>query len=980
MTSTTGHPGDHAARQADLLARARRRSGAERARTAPPLAHAATAEPAPLSHAQQRMWLMDSLGQGGARYHVPLATRLRGPLDPEALATALTALTARHAVLRTRYRQRDGRPRQEVGPVVRVPVAVVPAAEQDAPALLHEEAARPFDLATGPVLRALALRHAPDDHTLLLTVHHIAVDGGSLSVLTADLGALYAAAVEGRPADLPDPGPQYADYARWERGRDAELAAAADERAARLAGTRPLPLLRPVPPGTPERRAALHTAPLPAATLEDLRQLGARHGATLFTVVLAAAFATLRIATGEPDLTLGCAGGHRARPELRRLVGLQVNTLPVRADLSGDPRFTEVLAGVRAAQLDAQQHQHVPFDLVVARLDATARGTDGTPPLAVSCDVVRPAEPLALPGLTAEAVEIELGLAKFGLTLLVEDGPRPRCLLQHDPAALDAEPAGRLLAGFAELLAAVAADPDRRLSALPGTLLAPAAPAAEPPAESTGTGPGTGPEPPHPAVAALLADPRVADAAVVHPAAGPALAFAVVRGPGAPSGADLRAALRRRLPADRLPAAVTLLDALPRTADGGLDPARLPGAPAPAQPSAETPRLEAVRDAFAELLGSRPPADGDFFQLGGHSLVAVQLAERLRTRAGLPLTGLDVLEQRTPRALAALLDERATERRAALARRTGPTTGTTRVGTVLLTGATGGVGAAVLQELTAQGRPVRALVRPESAHLVARTGAEVAEGDLGDPDSLRRAVDGVDAVIHAACTFTEHAVDVAAMRVLVDGWRGSGPFVFVSSIDAYGRPAAHEVPEGAPATGPVSPYGQAKAECERILLAAAGTGGRGPGVVVRSPLVWGPHRRLRDQLRWGATGALYQAALANRPIALPMPPAGAGPDHHVACWVHAAALARAVAGCADGGAGTARAAGRIVNAVSGHVPWPEFTAELVRLLGSSSPLEETADADPELLRPWRYRADALADLLRPEPGEDWHTVLAAMTG
>ncbi|WP_395293131.1 condensation domain-containing protein [Kitasatospora hibisci] len=994
MTSATGHPGDHAARQADLLARARRRSGAERARTARPLARAATAEPAPLSHAQQRMWLMDSLGQGGARYHVPLATRLRGPLDPEALATALTALTARHAVLRTRYGQRDGRPCQEIGPVVRVPVAVVPAAEQDAPALLHEEAAHPFELATGPVLRALALRHAPDDHTLLLTVHHIAVDGGSLPVLTADLRVLYAAAVEGRPADLPDPGPQYADYARWERGRDAELAAAADERAARLAGTRPLPLLRPVPPGTPERRAALHTAPLPAATLDGLRQLGARHGATLFTVVLAAAFATLRIATGEPDLTVGCAGGHRARPELRRLVGLQVNTLPVRADLSGDPRFTEVLAGVRAAQLDAQQHQHVPFDLVVARLDATARGADGTPPLAVSCDVVRPAEPLALPGLTGEAVEIDLGLAKFGLTLLVEDGPRPRCLLQHDPAALDAEPAGRLLAGFAELLAAVAADPTHRLSALPGARLAPAAPAApqsaaepasaapeaDPAAAPAGTEPGAASEPPHPAVAALLADPRVADAAVVHPAAGRAVAYAVVRGPGAPSGADLRAALRRRLPADRLPAAVTLLDAMPRTADGGLDPARLPAAPAPAEPPAPTPRLEAVRDAFAELLGGRPPADGDFFQLGGHSLVAVQLAERLRTRAGLPLTGLDVLEQRTPRALAALLDERATERRAASVLRTGPTAGTTRVGTVLLTGATGGVGAAVLQELTAQGRPVRALVRPESAHLVARSGAEVAEGDLGDPDSLRRAVEGVDAVIHAACTFTEHAVDVAAMRVLVDGWRGSGPFVFVSSIDAYGRPAVHEVPEGAPASEPVSPYGRAKAECERILLAAAGTGGRGPGAVVRSPLVWGPHQRLRDQLRWGATGALYQAALAGRPIALPAPPPGAGPDHHVACWVHAAALARAVAGCADGAAGTARAAGRIVNAVSGHVPWPEFTAELVRLLGSSSQLEEAADADPELLRPWRYRSDALADLLRPEPGEDWRTVLAAMTG
>ncbi|MEU6231632.1 condensation domain-containing protein [Kitasatospora sp. NPDC047058] len=822
MTTTpAARPGaDPVARQAGLLDRARRRAGTERDRTTRPLPRTAASGPAPLSHAQQRMWLMDRLGQGGARYHVPLATRLRGPLDTGALAAALTALTARHAVLRTRYGQgADERPHQEAGPVTPVPLPVVPADPAAATALLHAEAARPFDLATGPVLRALLLRHAAEDHTLLLTIHHIAVDGGSLPVLAADLAALYAAECEGRPADLPEPGLPYADYARWERSRDGELAAAADTRAAHLAGVRPLPLLRPVPPGTPERPAALHTAPLTAGTLDALRRLGARHGATLFTVVLAAAFATLRIASGETDLTVGCAGGHRARPELRRLVGLNVNTLPVRAALAGDPAFTGLLAEVRTALLDAQQHQDVPFDLIVQRLGAAARGADGTPLLAVGCDLVRPAEPLALPGLAAEAVEVDLGLAKFGLTLLVEDGPQPRCLLQHDPAAVAEPDARRLLTGFAELLAAVAADPDRRLSGLPGTRLT---------ATVTAGAAATDPTP-HPAVTALRADPRIADAAVLAPDGGRLLAYAVVRGPSAPSPAALRAALRRHLPPELLPAAVTLLDTMPRHPDGALDATRLPGAPAagPGAPAADPGPLDAVRTAFAELLGTRPPADGDFFQLGGHSLVAVQLAERLRTRTGLPLTGLDVLEQRTPQSLAALLATRAAERRAALARPSGAparTTRATRAGTVLLTGATGGVGAALLQELTAQGRPVRALVRPESAHLVARSGAEVAEGDLADPDSLRRAVEGVDAVVHAACTFTEHATDVAAMRVLVDGWRG-GAFVFVSSTDAYGRPPTAEVPEGGPDTAPVSAYGRAKLECERILLAAAAAPG-----------------------------------------------------------------------------------------------------------------------------------------------------------
>ncbi|MGW2254324.1 condensation domain-containing protein [Kitasatospora sp. NPDC001660] len=924
--------------QADLLQRARRRTRPAATRPAPP---AQPTGPAPLSHAQQRMWLMDHLGQGGALYNVPLATRLRGPLDPAALATALTALTERHAVLRTHYGSRDDQPYQEAAPTAPVPLPVLDATEADTPGLLAAEAARPFDLATGPVLRALLLRHAPEDHTFLLTIHHIAVDGGSLPIVGAELATLYQAARDRRPAQLPPPGPAYADHARRERSRDAELTAAADARAAHLAGARPLPLLRPVPPGTRERRAALHAAPLAPGTVDGLRRLGARHGATLFGVVLAAAFATLRTASGEADLVLGCASGHRV--DLRNTVGLSVNTLALRAEIAGDAAFTEVLGRVRAALLDAQEHHEVPFDLVLERLGASARGADGTPLLSVSCDVVRPAEPLALPGLAAETVELDLGLAKFGLALLVEDGPRPRCLVQHDRDALDEETAGRLLTAFAELLAAVAADGDRRVDELPGERLT----ASE-----------------HPALTALLADPRVVEATLARSADGPLLGYAVVRGPVAPTGAELKSGLRRAVRTTELPAAVVLLDRLPRHPDGSPDHARLPGAARPA--ADERGPLTAVREAFGELLGTTPAADGDFFHLGGHSLVAVQLAERLRTRTGLPLTGLDVLEQRTPRALAALLATRADERRAALARTGAPVT-RARAGTVLVTGATGGVGAAVLQELMAQGRPVRALVRPESAHLPALNGVELAEGDLADPDSLRRAVEGADAVIHAACTFTDHATDVAAMRALVDGWRG-GPFVFVSSIDAYGRPAGTDVPEGAESGPGLSPYGRAKLDCERILLES----GRGPASIVRAPIVWGPHRRLRDQLRWGSTGALYQDALAGRPITLPDGPAWAG-----ACWVHSAALARALGACA---AEQPPAAGRIVNAVTGHVSWADFTAELVRLLGSRSAVTPGPDADPELRRPWHYGSETLAVPLRPEPGEDWRSVLAAMVG
>ncbi|MEU1424938.1 condensation domain-containing protein [Kitasatospora sp. NPDC005751] len=935
--------------QADLLRRARGRRSA----AAPPRRPTVPDGPAPLSHAQQRMWLMDHLGQGGALYNVPIAARLRGPLDRAALAAALTGLTERHAVLRTRYPSRAGQPYQQTDPVAPVPLPVVDATTDEAAAVrLAAEAARPFDLATGPVLRALLLRNGPQDHTLVLTIHHIAVDGGSLPVLAADLAALYEAARDGTPPRLPAPGPSYAEYARQERARDAELTAAADALAARLTGARPPALLRAVPPGARERRAALHAAPLDPAVLDRLRGLGARHGATLFTVVLAAAFATLRTASGQDDLVLGCASGHRARPDLRHTVGLAVNTLAVRVDPAGDPSFAELLTAVRGQLLDAQRHHDVPFDLVVERLGAASRGTDGTPLLSVTCDLIQPAAPLTLPGLTSENVELDLRLAKFGLALLVEEGPAPRCLVQHDRDVLDEATAVHLLDAFAAVLTAVAGEADPHLSELPGRRLA----AAE-----------------HPVVEGLLADPGVVEAAVIERADGPPLAYAVVRGPVAPTGTELRAALRGRLPAAELPHAVTLVDRLPRHPDGAPDPARLPGAATP--PGDGLPPdgpVDTVREAFGELLGTTPPADGDFFALGGHSLVAVQLAERLRIRTGLPLTGLDILEQRTPRALAAVLAGREDERRAALARTSGARPRTrSRTGTVLLTGATGGVGAAVLQELMAQGRPVRVLVRPESAHLPALNGAEVAEGDLADPDSLRRAVEGADAVIHSACTFTDHATDLAAMRALVDGWRGGGPFVFVSSIDAYGRPAGTQVPEGSPSGAAVTPYGQAKLDCERILFEAAATRS-GQATAVRAPIVWGPHHRLRDQLRWGSTGALYQAALAGRPIALPVA------DHwYGASWVHAAALARALAACTTPGH---PAAGRVVNAVSGHVSWAEFTAELVRLLGTDSPITTAPDTDEELRRPWHYLTETLTAPLTPEPGEDWRTVLATMVG
>ncbi|MEV6679106.1 condensation domain-containing protein [Streptomyces erythrochromogenes] len=973
--------------QRELLRRARagtaRRTTAEPAADAPADAtgadagrdgHAPRAAEVPLSRAQRRMWLMERLGGAGDSYHVPFATRLRGPFDVAAFATALTSLVARHAILRTRYAEHEGEPHQEVLPTPHtVPVHVVDTDAAHAEALLRRETARPFDLAAGDAVRALVLRHGPQDHTLLLTFHHIAMDGASLETVAAELAVLYAAAADGTSPKSLAEAPQYADHARREHddlpGYETELKHWGDL----LADAEPPRLPRPAPPEphAAARPAAARSVPLAPTVPESLRALGAQRQATLFAVSLTAAFAALHRLTGDDDLVIGVAGTHRSGTAMRGLVGLCVNTLPVRVDVSGDPTFAQLLRRVNDALLEAQRHRHIPFDLVLERLGAGARGADGTALVRVTADVLGEPTVLRLPGTSAEYVDVPSDGAKFSLSygLGLGDAERPEALVQYDANALDDAVAEAAVQDFAALLHAVAADPELALGELPHP--DPEDRTAHPDGDPA---PGARDEPApegdrHPAAQALRAHPKVADAVVVRPAQGPPVAYAVLHDSTGPSGHELLGLLRRSLAPEDLPAAVTLLDALPRTASGPLDPARLPGPSVPSAPAG--PRAEAVTETFTAVLGVRPSPDDDFFALGGHSLKAVQLAERLRTDLGLPLTGLDVLQARTPRALTALLDERAARQSAAkAASRPAPRSRDLRPGTVLVTGATGGVGAYVVRELAAQGRPVLALARPESAHLIATEGVDVIEGDLTDLAGLRDAVAQADAVVHAACTFTRHDVDLAAMEAMVDAWR-RGPFVFVSSVDAYGHPGTDRVAEEAPPHEPVSPYGRAKLDCEAMVLRAAGTGGRGGASAVRSPIVWGAHDRLREQMRWGAIGTLYQAARQGLPIELPRPGTG-GHDWYGAAWVHAAALARAVAECLD------RPVHGVANACSGHVSWRDLAQDLTELLGTRPAFHEGGTVPRDLDHRWHYDSGRLARPLRPRPGEDRRTVLAEM--
>ncbi|MGN9762104.1 amino acid adenylation domain-containing protein [Streptomyces sp. SD31] len=353
-------------------------------RVRPPLEPASPAsphDPLPLSYAQRRLWFIAQLEGPNATYNMPLALRLSGPLDRPALARALADVSDRHAPLRTVFPQgSDGLPHQRIldGREAGPPLTVVESDPGELPGLLATQAARGFDLTRQAPLRATLFGVAPDEHVLLLVVHHIAGDAWSVPPLLRDLSAAYAARRSGSHADLPPLPVSYSDYTLWQR----ELLGAPDDPGS-LAGSQ-LAYWREALAGLPQELALPYDRPRPQAAshrggsvplvvdawLHDrLGRLARDAGASVFMVVQAAVAALLtRLGAGE-DIPLGAPVAGRAEDALDDLVGFFVNTLVLRTDTSGDPTFRELLARVRECDLSAFAHQDLPFDRLVEALN-----------------------------------------------------------------------------------------------------------------------------------------------------------------------------------------------------------------------------------------------------------------------------------------------------------------------------------------------------------------------------------------------------------------------------------------------------------------------------------------------------------------------------------------------------------------------------------------------------------------------------------
>ncbi|HEU4733659.1 MAG TPA: amino acid adenylation domain-containing protein, partial [Kofleriaceae bacterium] len=442
--------------------------------------------PAPLSFSQYRLWYLEQLVPGSATYNMPILTRLRGAWDAAAFATALTALAARHEVLRTHFALDGDAPIQIVDPPspIAVPVIAlgdVAAAEREgrALALAREEAARPFALDRGPLIRARAFQLEPDDHVLVLTMHHVAGDGWSMDVCFRELGALYREARTGTPAALPDLPLQYADYAVWQRKflSGAELTRQLTFWREQLSGLAPalaLPTDHVRPPVQRFRGGYLERL-FGAATTAAARALAARHGATLFHVMLAAWTALLHRYTGQRDLAVGSPVANRPRPELESLIGFFANTLVFRIAVDGALSFDQLVERVRDRVVAASDHQDLPFEKLVEEVHPERDMSIN--PLFQTMLALGPSHAgttgLVLDGVTADEVWLDRDTAMFDLWLgLSELGEVVHCGLEYNADLFERATALRLFDHFETLLGGAVAEPATPVGALP--LLGPA--------------------------------------------------------------------------------------------------------------------------------------------------------------------------------------------------------------------------------------------------------------------------------------------------------------------------------------------------------------------------------------------------------------------------------------------------------------------------------------------------------------------------
>lgn len=432
----------------------------------------------PLSFAQQRLWFVQQLEPESAAYNAGSALRLRGALDTDALHNALQHIVSRHESLRTCFvRNHEGKPEQQIEAEANITLPVIDLAVSEHASEAMQQAVselmqEPFDLSRPP-LRFGLYRITDDDHLLAIVTHHIISDRWSVMVFLRELTALYQGMVDNTPVELPSLAVQYADWALWQQQRlqDERLDNLLDYWQNRLAAPLPyleLPTDHALPP-VASSRGATHDIVYDRELSDALKALASRSKVTLFTLLLTAFKTLLMRYSGSTDVIVGSEVANRDRPEAAGLIGLLVNTLVMRSDLSGDPGFDELVNKVHETVLGALKHQDLPFEKLVEVLNPERQLDQLTPLFQAKFDLQQvPLRSVKFQSLTMERYAVDETQTKYQLRFNLqenEDGIDGR--IEYSTDLFEADTIARIASHYEMLLRAIVANPKQKLSHLP---------------------------------------------------------------------------------------------------------------------------------------------------------------------------------------------------------------------------------------------------------------------------------------------------------------------------------------------------------------------------------------------------------------------------------------------------------------------------------------------------------------------------------
>jgi amino acid adenylation domain-containing protein len=433
----------------------------------------------PVSFAQQRLWFLDQLEPGSPFYNLPQVISIEGNLNVDVLQRTLNEIVRRHEALRTTFSAGPDGATQVIAKTLTLTIPVVdltalPESEYDhtITTLAREEARSPFDISTGPLLRARLLVFNSSKHVLFFTMHHIVSDGWSLGVLFRELGVIYEAFTAGKPSPLPPLPIQYADFAVWQREalQGPALQRQLDYWKAKLSSAPPI-LELPADktrPAIQEFNGTHKVRYLSQTLTQKLKNISTEHRVTLFMTLLATFKVLLWRYTNQPDIVIGSPIANRTRAETEDLIGFFVNTLVLRTDLSGNPTFAELLQRVKEVALGAYDHQDLPFERLVEEL--SPERDPGRNPLFQLSFVLQNATRgrLELPELSLERLDVDSGTAKFDLSLsILEVAGSLKTSWEYNTDLYEAWRIERMMDHFEVLLEAVVAEPDARIAELP---------------------------------------------------------------------------------------------------------------------------------------------------------------------------------------------------------------------------------------------------------------------------------------------------------------------------------------------------------------------------------------------------------------------------------------------------------------------------------------------------------------------------------